>query len=307
MSTNRENQPIYDVIIVGGGYAGLSAALILGRCRRSVLLCDDSQPRNAWAHHVHGFLTRDGAPPGEMRQVAREQLGPYTSVEVRDMDVVDVEYPDGIFDVVLDDGSHCRSRKLLLATGVVDQWPEIEGAAPLYGRSIFHCPYCDGWELRDQPLAIFGRGAAGYGLALELTAWSNDLVLCTDGPPELAPKDFDRLARNGIAVREERITCLEGKDGMLERVVFADGAALPRRAIFFNLGQRQRSPLPEKFGCEFTEAGAVRTGAYESTPVSGLYIAGDASRTVQLAIIAAAEGAEAAFAINTALLKEGLR
>ncbi|CAA9243881.1 MAG: Thioredoxin reductase, partial [uncultured Chloroflexia bacterium] len=285
MNTERANQAMYDVIIVGGGYAGVSAALILGRCRRRVLLCDDGQPRNAWAHHVHGFLTRDGASPGEMRQVAREQLRLYTSVEVRAMVVTDVEYRDGIFDVILDDGSHCRSHKLLLATGVVDRWPEIEGAAPLYGRSIFHCPYCDGWELRDQPLAIFGRGAAGYGLALELTAWSNDLVLCTDGPAELKDKDFDRLDRNGIGVREEPIIRLEGTDGLLERIVFADGDSLPRRAIFFNLGQHQRSPLPEKFGCEFTDAGAVRTGAYEATHVPGLYVAGDASRTVQLAIV----------------------
>ena len=305
-STSEKATTVYDVIIVGGGPAGLSAALILGRCRRRVLLCDDRQPRNAHSHRVGGFLSRDGTPPDELRQVSREQLQAYPNVELRDVAVADAEYRDGGFDVLLDGDVHCRSRRLLLATGVVDHWPEIPGAEPYFGRSIFHCPYCDGWELRDQPLAIYGPGEPGYQLALELTAWSNDLVLCSDGPAELTTKHRERLARNRIGLREEPIERLEGTDGMLETIVFRGGDRLPRRALFFNLGQHQRSPLPEKFGCEFTAIGAVRTGAYETTHVPGLYVAGDASRSVQLAIVAASEGAEAAFAINTSLLKDDL-
>lgn len=141
---------------------------------------------------------------------------------------------------------------------------------------------------------------------MELTAWSADLFLCTDGGSELEPKDRDRLAQHGIAIREQRISRLEGSEGMLERIVFADDSVLERRALFFNIGEHQRSALPAKFGCEFTRHGGVRTGDYEQTNVPGLYVAGDASRLVQLAIVAAAEGAEAAFAMNTALLKEDL-
>jgi thioredoxin reductase len=254
---------------------------------------------------MHGYLSRDGFPPLELLEIGRQELRPY-GVELRKVTVADVVSANGHFRVLLDNGERIESRMVLIASGVRDHLPPIPGLEECYGVTVHHCPYCDGWELRDQPLAIYGRGTAGRGLALELTAWSNDLVLCTDGPAELSDKDRERLARNGIAVREERIARLEGKDGVLEQIIFGDGAALHRRAIFFNLGQRQRSPLPEKFGCEFTDAGAVRTGPYEATQVPGLYIAGDASRTVQLAIIAAAEGAEAAFAINTALLKEDL-
>jgi thioredoxin reductase len=208
--------------------------------------------------------------------------------------------------VTLGSGEELCSRKLLLATGVVDRLPEIDGFRELYGRSVFHCPYCDGWEVRDQPLAIYGRGARGLGLSLELTAWSRDLVLCTDGPAEIDGEDRARLSRHRITLREERVTRLEGDEGALTHVVFEGGERLPRRALFFTTGQYQRSDLSVRLGCEFNDKGTVRTGRYETTHLPGLYVAGDASRAVQWVVVAAAEGAEAAFAINTDLLKEDL-
>jgi thioredoxin reductase len=295
-----------DVIIVGAGPAGLSAALILGRCRRNVLVCDTGKPRNASAQAMHGFLTRDGIAPDEFRRLGREQLRPYESVELRTIEVVDAEPEDGHFVVTLQDGTRHATRKLLLATGVIDELPEIDGIQELYGSSVHHCPYCDGWEVRDQPLAIYGKGEYGYELALELTVWSHDLVLCTDGPAELEEKQVRRLHDNKIRLCEERIARLEGTNGMLERVVFENGEVLPRHALFFFSDEHQHSPLPEKLGCDFNGRGAVRTGEYEDTCVDGLYVAGDSSRHVQLVIVAAAEGAQAAFAINTELLKEDL-
>jgi thioredoxin reductase len=297
----------YDVVIVGAGPAGLSAALVLGRCRRSVLVCDAGKPRNWASHALHGYLTRDGVDPAEFRAIGRRELQQYGTVDWRDIGAMNAECREGRFYVTLADRTEVAARKLLIATGVLDNLPEVRGLRELYGRSVFHCPYCDGWELRDQPLAIYGRGARGLGLSLELTAWSRDLVLCTDGPSEIDDEGRGRLERNGIALREDRIRALEGTDGILQRVVFEAGDPLPRRALFFTTGQSQQSELAVLLGCDFNDKGTVRTGTYETTHLRGLYVAGDASRAVQWAIVAAAEGAEAAFAINTDLITEDLR
>ncbi len=291
-------------MIIGAGPAGLSAALILGRCRRRVLLVDADRPRNAASHALHGFLTRDGTSPHELRRIGLEQLAPYDSVKVERVTATRARALANGFRVALSDGSGARCRKLLLATGVVDDVPEVEGLAPLYGRSVFHCPYCDGWECRDQRVAVYG-GANAAGLALELLVWTRDLVVCTDGK-RLAAKDRDRLQRHRVDLRREPIARLHGSRGQLRAIEFRSGERMPCRYLFFSTGQRQGCDLPAALGCTFTRKGAVNTGTYEATNIPGLYVAGDASRFVQLAIVAAAEGAQAAFAINKALVKEAL-
>ncbi len=295
----------YDCIIVGGGPAGLSAALMLGRCLRRVLVCDAGEPRNARSRGIHGYLTRDGVPPREFLGHAREELARYDTVELRRQVIEDARRVPGGFELTAADGSRLAARKLLLATGVVDELPDLTGLEALYGRSVHHCPYCDAWEWRGEPLACPGVELLGRGRALAW--WSPDVVLCTDGEAELDEGHRDRLEEAGVEVREDRIARLEGRDGMLERVVFATGGSLERRALFFTGAQRQRSGLAERLGCRFTSRGAVDTGKLEATNVPGLYVAGDASKDAQFVIVAAAEGAEAGMAIHKALLAEELR
>jgi thioredoxin reductase len=296
----------YDCIIVGAGPAGLSAALMLGRCRRRVLVCHAGETRNAQSSGIHNYLTRDGTPPAEFLGLAWQEVGQYPTVEFREVEVLDAtRTPDG-FRLVGADGRQLGARKLLLATGVIDELPKIDGLASLYGTSVHHCPYCDGWEWRDRPLAVYGVGEQGSALALGLTVWSEDLVLCTDGPSRLSAGELDKLQELGIEIREDRIARLEGREGRLERIVFEQGDPLEREALFICASQHQRSALARKLGCRFTSKGAVNTGACEATDVPGLYVAGDSSKEAQFVIVAAAEGAEAGMAINKALLKDDL-
>ena len=304
MRTHLSNvSPTYDVIIVGGGPAGLSAALMLGRCRRTVLVCDSGRYRNAASAGVHGFLSRDGMKPLDLIRVAREQLRPY-EVKIRPAVVKSVTPRGSGFRIVLESGERMECRRVLLATGVVDQVPAIEGIEPLYGKSVHHCPYCDAWEHRDQPIAAYGKGRPAMGLAMSLKTWSRDVVLLTNGPTRLSPNQRSELAALEIPVRAGRIARLEGKGGDLQRIVFKNGDALARRAIFFNTGQHQRCGLASELGCTFTKRGAIRVDKSERTRAPGVFAAGDCSRNVQFVAVAAAEGAVAAQAINVELQEE---
>jgi len=213
---------MYDAVIVGGGPAGLSAALLLGRSRRRVLVIDAGEPRNAPAAEAHSFFTRDGTPPGELLRIGREQAEGY-GVEVRAGRVADVSRADGGFEVEMEDGGRVAGRRLVLASGVVDELPEIEGVRERWGKSVFHCPYCHGYEVRDRPLAFLADGATAMEAAGLILGWTRDVVLCTNGPSGLAEADCEKLARHGVALREEPVVRLEGAGDSLERIVFASG------------------------------------------------------------------------------------
>jgi thioredoxin reductase len=296
---------IWDCVIVGGGPAGLSAAVMLGRCCRRVLLCDVGEQRNLRSHAMHGYLTRDGVAPAEFLRLARAELGQFGTIECRELEIVEATREEGGFSVRASDGTQFRTRKLLLATGVIDNLPALEGLDALYGTSVHHCPYCDAWEWRDRPLAAYGEGEAACGLALSLTFWSSDVLLSTGGA-DLPGGAAARLAAAGVKLREEPVLRLEGKGGRLERIVFASGQPVARSALFVVAGQRQRSPLAERLGCRFTDRGTVDTGTCEVTNVPGLFVAGDASKEAQFVAVAAAEGTEAAMAIHKALMREDL-
>lgn len=305
-STGREA----DVVIVGGGPAGLSAALILGRARRRVILFDHGRYRNAPSRRMHGYLSRDGIPPAALLEVGRREVLGY-GVTIRREEVTQiVPLPASrgrtAFRVVVPRGRAVLAKKILLATGVVDRIPTIPGIEAFYGTSVHHCPYCDGWEWRDRRLACYGRGPSGAGLAHSLLTWSRDVVLLTDGASRLTPLELGGLRARGVEVVRSRVTGLEGAGGRLRRILLRGRAPIERDALFFSTGNEQSCDLAVRLGCRLTPKSAIRTNRRERTNVPGVYVAGDASWDVQFVVVAAAEGAKAAVAINKELQSEEL-
>jgi len=227
--------------------------------------------------------------------------------KLREVKAIDAAPIPGGFEIVLEGGARVTCRKLMVATGLVDELPDLPGAQTLYGKSLFHCPYCDGWELRDQPLAVYDNdGRCARSLSLELRVWSDDIIVCTDGADVVSAKDAHALARHGVPIDKRKIASIDAENGMLKSIEFNDGARLARKAIFFLSKEKQHSDIPQRLGCRFTSEGTVAVGEYEATDVRGLYVAGNASHGVNLVIVAAAEGAQAAVAINESLVSEDL-
>ncbi|WMJ73072.1 NAD(P)/FAD-dependent oxidoreductase [Cytophagaceae bacterium ABcell3] len=294
---------LYDVVIIGGGPAGLSAALILARCVRSVLVFDTGKPRNFRAKQMNGFISRDGSDPREFLRITREQVKQYP-VDFVYQEVVEAKkVSNNSFELVDADHNRYYAKKVLIATGMVDDIPEIDGIDKFYGSSVHHCPYCDGWEVRLKPLAVIGKGRSGSGLALSLTSWSDDVVLLTNGST-VTDDELQRLELKNIQIIDKPVMRLEGDHGLLERIVFVDGTSIERSAMFFTTDQYQRSNLAAQLGCDFTRKGGIKSSRFQQTSVNGVFVAGDVSKDVQLVIMAAAEGARAGVVINKALQKE---
>jgi thioredoxin reductase len=287
-----------EVVIVGGGPAGLSAALVLGRCRRDVLLYDGGRYRNAEAAEVRGFLTRDGTPPAELRELAHAELRRYPSVEVAAATIAELRRDDGGFVAVTSTGSSVACRALLLATGFSDTVPPIEGARALHGRLVLPCPYCDAWELRDTALAAYAHpDDTGARFALALTQWSRDILLCAPEPPAPAPHLAGRLRERGVRIEPRRPVRIEPAGGGV-RLIFEQGEPVWRRALFYHLGGRPASELAQRLGARLDERDGVDVDRKQATSIPGLFAAGDATRDVLQAIVAAGEGSAAGVTIN---------
>jgi thioredoxin reductase len=293
----------FDVLVVGGGPAGLSAALLLGRCHRKALLCDEGHQRNLSSHAIHGLLGREGRSPGDFLGEARKELSRYKSVSLRGARVTVLTAAGGEFDFVCADGTTGTASKVLLATGLVDELPQLAGVENLYGVSVHHCLYCDGFEYAGKPVAAYGMDDKGAELAIMMKHWMSDVVACSDGT-EVSAHAMLKLQEHKIPLRQEPIRSLEGADGELRTIVFASGPDLPRAGLFFSTGCHQASDLSKRLGCERGEDGGVVIDAEtKESSVPGVYVAGDVSRDVLLVAVAIAEGAQAAVAINKAFLR----
>src|SRR5918995_3831987 len=286
----------YDAVIVGGGPAGLSAALVLGRARKRVLVIDDDRPANAVSQGVGGLLGHDRVKPAELRENGRRQLREHPNVRFWHGAVAVADQIGDVIAVQVTNGPLVVARAIVLAHGLRYDPPPLPGIEALWGSSVFHCAFCDGWEVRDRALALHASGPGSVRSALLLAGWSNDVVLCTDGAPD---PGGELLAAAGVRVRTEPIARLAGNEGHLEQIEFSHGPAERREALFVNARRDQPNRLAAALGCELTAAGTIVTDADGRTNVAGVYAAGDAatshSRSVANAI---GTGSRVAYAVS---------
>jgi len=295
---------LLDVIIVGGGPAGLNAAVVLGRCQRKVLLFDTDYQRNRLSHGIHNYLTRDCMLPEAFIDIGQKEIKKY-AVVLKKKQIVNVsKREDGIFILKDSNGAFYCSKKILITTGVIDHLPEVEGFKEFYGRSIFHCPYCDAWEVRNKKIAVYAKNKNGFELALSLSTWSKSIKYFTDGKKYLKPEEIEILGQYNIPIIIDPIYKLEDRNGKLQKILLKNGKKYTCDALFFVNGYSPQSNLVEQLGANITKKKMVVTNKYQQTNVPGVFVAGDADKDMHFVVIAAAEGAKAAVVINKELQKE---
>ncbi|UNO40021.1 NAD(P)/FAD-dependent oxidoreductase [Streptomyces sp. MST-110588] len=294
--------PVRDVVVVGGGPAGLSAALTLARARRSVAVVDSATPRNAAAGHVHGFLSRDGTPPGELLAAGRAEVASY-GAELIDGTARSARRRDGGFVVRLGDGRRLAARRLLVAAGLRDELPGLPGVRERWGRDVLYCPYCHGYEVRDQPLGVLATQQCSIEEALHLRQWSPDTVLFTHttGADANARR---RLAARGVRVVDGEVRRVAVVADRLHGVELADGRLVPRRAVFVTPRFASRGGLLDGLGCARTQEGWPEADGAGRTSVPGVWAAGNVVDPTAQLVTAAGAGAHAAIGINAELVEE---
>lgn len=297
-----ENQEVVDAVIIGGSYAGLSAALALGRAIRKVLVLDSGQPCNWQTPHSHNFLTQDGSTPADIAARAKAQVLAYPTVQFRSEAAMEGRGADNHFTVATAGGQLVRTRKLLFATGVRDLLPALPGFAESWGISVIHCPYCHGYEYRGQPTGILMNGDMAFEQGRLIHQWTDQLTIFTNGASSIQPAHRQLLAARQIAVVETPVQQLAHHAGYLTHVVLADGHELPLRALYVRPAFEQHCAIPRALGCAYTEAGYIAVDNFQKTSQPGIYAAGDATTMMRSVGGAVAAGTLAGAALNRELL-----
>lgn len=267
----------YDVIIIGGSYAGLSAAMSLGRSLRSVLIIDSSLPCNRQTPHSHNFITQDGQTPAAIATKAREQVQAYNTVQFINGTAINTTKNENGFVVTAADGQQFESKKLVLATGIKDIMPGIKGFAECWGISVVHCPYCHGYELRDRKTAIMARGEKAFHLASLVNNLTNNITILSSGKAELNEEQIARLQRHNIQIIETDVSAIDHNDGYVKSIVFGDQSRITFDAVYAAVPFTQHSEIPAQLGCALTEQGHISVDASCRTSVSGVFACGDNS------------------------------
>lgn len=294
----------YDVIIIGGSYAGLAAGMTLGRALRNVLIIDGGLPCNRQTPHSHNFLTNDGKPPAEISRLAREQVQAYPTVEFLDGLATAGRKTTTGFEIETAAGRTVHARKLIFASGIKDMMPAIPGFEECWGISVLHCPYCHGYEVRDEQTGILANGDTGFELASLISNWTADLTLYINGRSTLNEGQRIKLEKHGIGINESVIEKIEHDKGYVQRLVFSNAESEPVKALYARPPFVQHSDIPRLLGCEMTEEGYIKTDAVQHTTVPGVFACGDNASRVRTVANAVSSGTATGIILNKELIEE---
>lgn len=294
----------FETIIIGGSYAGLSAAMTLGRARRKVLLIDSGNPCNRQSPYSHNFLTRDGEKPCDITAVAKEQVLQYPTVRFLSAKAVSAEKNDGFFRIQTDNGQSYNGQKLLFATGLTDILPDMPGFAECWGVSILHCPYCHGYEVSDQPTGILGNGELAFEMAKTIAQWTGDITIFTNGKSVFSEPEKDYFKARAVNIVENEIKSIDHQNGQLGHLIFTDGAKYAVEVLYAHPHTKQQCDFATVFGCRMNDHGCIDTDIFQKTNIDGIYAAGDCASVGRAIAVAVSAGTVAGMFINKELVAE---
>ena len=299
-----ENKNHFDVIIVGGSYAGLAAAMVLGRALRKVVIIDNGKPCNRQTPYSHNFLTQDGKTPSEIKTVAQHQVARYNTITFCNGLVTKGSKIENGFEIQTSSGNILRGTKLIFATGIKDIMPPIPGFAECWGISVLHCPYCHGYEVKNEATGILGNGENGFELVKLISNWTNDLTLFTNGISTLTSEQKEKLKSHRVKIITKEIEKLKHENGHLNQVIFKDGSITKAKAIYARLPFVQHCPVPTQLGCELTNDGYIKIDALQQTTVKGIFACGDNVTRMRTVANAVAMGTTTGMMLNKELVEE---
>lgn len=303
-NNNNMDKKEFEVIIIGGSYAGLSAAMALGRSLRRILVIDAGKPCNRQTPHSHNFLTQDGSTPKEISEIAKSQVAKYDSIEFYDGLAVSGKRNHIGFEVTTSKGDVFTAKKLVLATGVKDLMPDIKGFSECWGISVVHCPYCHGYEIRNKKTAIIATGERAFHLASLVNNLTQEITIITSGSKDFEVKQLEKLKQHDIQIIEKEISAIEHHNGQMEKIVFKDGSTEYFESAYASIPFEQNSNIPQELGCKITENGHIEVNFMQKTSEDGIFACGDNSTMMRSVSMAVSSGTITGAMVNHELSQE---
>jgi thioredoxin reductase len=301
---SMKDQREFDVIVIGGSYSGLAAAMALGRALKKVLIIDSGKPCNRQTPHSHNFITQDGKTPGEISKLAKHQVLQYHTVSFLNGLVTNGSKIEKGFEVQVESAEAFKAKKLIFATGIQDIMPNIAGFAECWGISVIHCPYCHGYEVRNEKTGILGNGEYAVEFSTLISNWTKDLTVFTNGPSTLTPEQSEKIKSHDIRIVETEIVKLEHNNGQLQKIIFKDGTTSSVKALYARSSFVQHCSIPEQLGCELTEDGYIKVDPMQKTNIPGIFACGDNTTRMRTVANAVAMGTSAGIVANKEIVFE---